>query len=64
MIKEGDKIRLATGEIALISEVLETDIAYIVEILKKDGGVEVDQISYKDIASIFEEIEQPLLATA
>jgi len=29
MIKEGDKIRLKTGEIALVAEVLEAGVMYI-----------------------------------
>jgi len=60
MIKEGDKIKLATGEIAVISEVLEENVAYIAEIFVKGGGVSIDQIWHNDIASIFEEIERPL----
>ena len=37
MVKEGDKIKLITGEIAIISEVLDENVAYIAEIfvLKK-----------------------------
>ena len=58
MIKEGDKIKLTTGEIAIISEVLEENVAYIAEIFVKEGGVSIDQISHNDIASIFEEIER------
>ena len=65
MIKEGDKIRLITGEIALVSEVLEAGAAYIVEIFRKNGdmSVTIDQINQNEIASIFEETERPL-ATA
>ena len=60
MIKEGDKIKLTTGEIAVISEVLDENVAYIAEIFLKDGGVSIDQIRHNDIASIFEEIERPV----
>ena len=60
MVNEGDKIRLKTGEIAIISEVLEVGVAYIAEILKKGGGVSIEQISRDDIASVFEEIERSL----
>jgi len=60
MINEGDKIKLTSGEIAIISEVLEKDVAYIAEIFLKDGGVSIDQICHNDIASIFEEIERPI----
>ena len=57
MIKEGDKIKLLSGEIAFISEVLEDKVAYIAEILKKGGGAAIEQISYQDIASVFVEAE-------
>jgi len=60
MIKEGDKIKLITGEIAIISEVLEENVAYIAEIFAKDGGGSIEQIYHNDIASIFEEIERPV----
>jgi len=60
MVKEGDKIKLITGEIAVISEVLEENVAYIAEIFVKAGGVSIDQISHNDIVSIFEEIERPV----
>jgi hypothetical protein len=59
-IKEGDKIKLKTGEIAIISEVLKANVAYIAEIFLKESGVSVDQISHDDIVSVFEEIERPL----
>ena len=60
MINEYDKIKLVTGEIARVSEVLENAKAYIVEVFKKDGSISVEQISYNDIASVFEEIEHPI----
>ena len=60
MIKEGDKVKLLTEEIAFISEVLEDNVAYIAEVLNNGGGVSIEQISHKDIASVFEEIEFPL----
>jgi hypothetical protein len=60
MINEGAKIKLITGEIALISEVLEVGVAYIAEIFKKTGGISIDQINHRDISSVFEEIERPL----
>ena len=60
MINEGDKIKLVTGEIAFISEVLESNIAYIAEVFCKNGGISIKQINQDDIASVFEEIEHPL----
>lgn len=59
-IEEGCKIKLITGEIARIAEILEDKVAYVAEILKKEGGVSIEQIAYSDIESVFEEIERPL----
>ena len=63
MISEGMKIKLKTGEIALISEVLEKGVAYIAEIFRQSGdfSVTIDTIKQDEIASIFEEIERPLV---
>jgi len=60
MIKEYDKVRLKTGEIVRIVEVLEENAAYVAEIFKKGVGISIEQIDFKDIASVFEEIERPL----
>jgi hypothetical protein len=60
MIKEYDKVKLKTGEIARISEVLKENFDYIAEIFKMGGGVEVDQISQSDIKSKFVEYEEPI----
>ena len=59
MIKEYDKVRLKTGEVARISEVLEAGVAYIAEIFRKNGefAVTIDQINHSDIASVFVETE-------
>jgi hypothetical protein len=64
MIKEYDKVRLKTGEIARISEVLEAGVAYIVEIIRKSGGfsVTIDQIKHDEIQSVFVETEKPVIA--
>ena len=59
-IRECMKIKLKTGEFARVSEVLKEGHDYIVEIFKSDGHVEIDQISYEDIASVFLEIEKPI----
>ena len=59
-IKECDKVKLKTGELAKISEVLKEGNDYIVEIFRANGHVEVDQISYNDISSVFIEVEHPL----
>ena len=60
MINEGDKVKLLSGEIAIISEVLESKVAYIAEIFLNKGGVSIAQINHKDIISVFEEVEHPL----
>jgi len=64
MIKEYDKVRLKTGEIARISEILEDGVAYIAEIIRRSGefSVTVDHIKYEDIQSVFVETEKPLTA--
>jgi len=62
MIKESDKIKLKTGQIALISEVLEENEAYVAEVFDKSGGVCIEQILQNEIASVFVEVEQPVTA--
>ena len=64
MIKEYDKVRLKTGEIARISEVLEDGVAYIAEIIRRSGGfsVTVDNIRFDEIQSVFIETEKPVTA--
>jgi hypothetical protein len=64
MIKEGDKIKLKTGEIAVISEVLEEDVAYVAEVFRKNGefAVIIDHIKHGEIASVFVEVEKPLVS--
>ncbi len=60
MIKEYDKVRLKTGEIARIVEILEQGKMYIGEIIRTDKHVEIDHIAHEDIITVFEEIERPL----
>jgi len=63
MIREGDKIKLKTGKIALVAEVLAENEAYIADIFDdKSGGISVEQILHAEIASVFVEIEQPVNA--
>lgn len=64
VIHEGAKVRLKTGEIASIDEVLKQNVAYIAGVFKKGGGIEIEQINQDDIASVFEEIEHPLKRNA
>ncbi len=60
MIQEGEKVRLTTGEIARIAEVLEQGKMYIGEIIRTNRDVEIGYVSHDQIASVFEEIERPL----
>ncbi|MCL2754881.1 MAG: hypothetical protein FWD35_04080 [Oscillospiraceae bacterium] len=62
MIEESKKVRLKTGEVARIADVLEKGVAYIAEIMRRSNGfsVTVAQISHDDIQSVFEEIELPV----
>ncbi|MCL2694198.1 MAG: hypothetical protein FWE60_03735 [Oscillospiraceae bacterium] len=60
MINEGDKIKLKTGEIALISEILSENKAYVAEVFNKNGSVSIEQILWQEIASVFVETEYPL----
>jgi len=64
VIKEYDKVRLKTGEIARISEVLEDGVAYIAEIIRRNGdfSVSIEQIKQTDISSVFVETEKPITA--
>ena len=61
-INEYDKVRLTTGEIARISEVLEDGVAYIAEIFRKNEefSITVEQIRHDDIKSVFDVIERPI----
>jgi len=63
MIHEYDKIRLNTGEVARISEVLEQGVAYVAEIFRKNGNfsITIEQIKHEDIVSVFNEIETPIM---
>jgi len=60
-ISEGDKVKLHSGDTAWVSEILGDDV-YIVEVLKKEGGVSIEQIERSDIVAKIVEVEQPLTA--
>lgn len=64
LVKEYDKVKLRTGEIARICEVLEDNVAYIAEVFKvgsgNDCGISVEFVDYKDILSVFKEVEHVL----
>ena len=59
MIKEYDKIRLLTGEIARVLEIFDPK-SFLIEVPRKSGGVDTTEISLSDIKSRFVEIEEPL----
>jgi hypothetical protein len=64
VIKQYDKVKLKSGKYAIIVEVLSPQKAYIADVEIDEGEYETDTIFYGDIASVFEEIEHPLLRTA
>ena len=57
-IKEGQKIKIRTGEIGRIAEVFKGGEAFVAEIFRK-SGLSVETIKYEDIASVFIETEKP-----
>lgn len=59
MIKLFDKIKLKTGEIARIVEILEPEVAFMADIAKKQGGYYTDTIKANDVLSVFGETEYP-----
>jgi hypothetical protein len=63
-IKLYDKIKLKTGEIARVVDILKNDLStgYIVDIEEGDD-YRTETIFMDDIKSIFIEIEKPLYAT-
>ncbi|MCL2170903.1 MAG: hypothetical protein FWB71_02020 [Defluviitaleaceae bacterium] len=63
MIREFAKVRLKSGEIAHVVEILESGVAYIAEIVRQSGdfSVTIDDIRHEDIASVFVETETPLV---
>ena len=63
MIKEFQKIRLTTGEEAIVVEILEKDKAFLVDIKKAEDEYETDEITIADISSVFDEVERQI-ATA
>jgi len=59
MLKEFDKIRLNTGEIATILEIFDPT-SFLVEVFKETGGIETPEIKLSDIKSKFVEYEEPI----
>lgn len=63
MPKEYAKIRLKTGEVARIVEIMEPNVAFMAEVAKKQGGFTTDTFKISDIASVFIETEEPFVFT-
>ena len=61
MINEYDKVRLKTGELARIVEILDTNV-YLAEVAAKNGDINTTEINKKDIATIIVEVEKPIAA--
>ena len=59
-IHEGDKVRLRSGATAWISEVFGNGDVFIAEVLKKEGGVSIEQIELSEISAKIVEVEQPV----
>ncbi len=52
LIKQYDKVLLKTGETAYIVEIWEQNVAYEVDIDKKDGSIETETIKHADILKV------------
>ena len=59
MITENSKVRLVTGEIAHIDEILEQDKMYVGVVYGKNGKPSVSHIANVDISTVFVETEHP-----
>ena len=54
------KIKLKTGETAVVAEILGQGEAFLVDVEKGELDWEHEHISLSDIASVFVEVETPL----
>ena len=59
-IQEYDKVRLKSGKVVKIVEVLGNGAAFIAEVYKAGEGLTVEQILLEDISSVIKEVEYPL----
>ncbi len=59
-ITEGQKIKLKTDEIGRVVEVFKGGEAFMAEVFKKTGGIAVETVRPRDIASVFVETEIPM----
>ena len=60
-IAEYDKIKLKTGNIARIVDILEDGVMYIAEIYQQGKRISVEHVEHNDIASVFKEVEHSLM---
>ena len=58
MIRPFQKVRLKTGEKAIIVEVLSNGQSFLADVIKDDGDYENDEITINDICGVFEEVER------
>jgi len=59
MIREYDKIRVKTGIIGRILEILSED-SFIAELYLDDGDIDTTEIKKSEITSVFVETEHPI----
>ena len=55
VIEEFDKVKLKTGEIAYIADILKAGIAYVVDVDKSDGSIETRIIEKTDIEKVLKD---------
>ena len=60
-LKEYDKVRLMSGELGRILEILAPSV-FLAEIVRKGGGIDTTEINLTDIKSKFIEHEEPVNA--
>ena len=63
MIELFQKVKLKSGRLAVIVEILEPNEAFLADVEISEGEYETDEIRTSDIQSVFEEVER-VLATA
>ena len=61
LINQFQKVRLRTGDLAVVVEILEQNRAFLVDIQKGEDSFETDEIRDCDIESVFIEVEQPYI---
>ncbi|MCL1823437.1 MAG: hypothetical protein FWG44_04470 [Oscillospiraceae bacterium] len=59
MINVYDKVKLKTGIVGRILEILNDD-SFIVELYLENGDIDTTEIKKLEIKSVFEEVERPI----